>query len=63
MIELLGDDDVGSGLTSVAVGCGEGVTATGVAVEQVVKMNNPSKLMHWARDIFFHEQHLDSIQF
>ena len=50
---LPGDEDVGNTFTSVGVGCGDGVIATGAAFEQAVSMNNPSKLLNRVNDIFF----------
>ncbi len=54
MIELLGDKDVGSILTSAeAGGCSDGVTTAGVVDEQAVNMTSPSKLLNGMLCIFF----------
>lgn len=53
MIELPGEEDVGSTFTSVGGGGGVGVTVIGVAVAQAVNMNNANKLLNRELGNFF----------
>ena len=57
MIESPGEAGVGNILTSVAVGCGDNVIATGVTAspvdEQAVSINKTIKLMNGIPEGFF----------